>query len=67
MGLGLWSLSVTPIFKTIYINKNDKPAATAVIKAQHAEPAVCKHGCSYKYFKSWFLRSTLNRLSKIML
>lgn len=44
MGLGLWSLSVIYVFKTDNIHKNDKPAATAVIKAQHAEPAVCKHG-----------------------
>lgn len=41
MGLVLWSLSVIYIFKTDNINKNDKPAATAVIKAQPAEPAVC--------------------------
>lgn len=41
--MGLWNLSVIYIFKTDNIYKNDKPAATAVIKAQHAEPAVCKH------------------------
>lgn len=52
MGLGLWSLSVTYIFKTDNINKNDKPAATAVIKAQPAEPAVCKHGVLVNILKA---------------
>lgn len=55
MGLGLWSLSVIYIFKTDNISKNDKPAATAVIKAQCAEPAVCKHGVLVSVLKadSW--------------
>lgn len=52
MGLGLWSLSVIYIFKTDNISKNDKPAATAVIKAQCAEPAVCKHGVLVSVLKA---------------
>lgn len=52
MGLGLWSLSVIYVFKTDNINRNDKPAATAVIKAQHAEPAVCKYGVLVNILKA---------------
>lgn len=52
MGLGLWSWSVIYVFKTDNIKKNDKPAATAVIKAQHAEPAVCKHGALVNILKA---------------